>query len=86
MANALARTAYVNWREGEGLIINLDTYFTGNDVPNKVLVIGIDVPVLADDQPAAIRSKMSAAVSAAATANGFTCAGGNMTLPTFQKG
>lgn len=87
MANALARTAYVTFREGEGLVIGLDCYYVGSDVPGgAVFPAAVDVIILASDQPAAIRSKMSTAVSDYATANGFSCAGSNMTLPTFQKG
>ena len=86
MANALARTSYVTFREGEGLVIALDCYFTGSDVPGGVLPTTVETVIGAADGPPAIRTAMSAAVAAAAVANGFTCAGGNMTLPTFQKG
>ena len=86
MANAIARTSYVTFREGEGLIVGLDCYFTGVDVPGGVLPQTVEAIIQPTDQPAAIRSAMSSAVSAVAAASGFTCQGTNMTLPTFQKG
>lgn len=86
MASAISRTSYVTYREGDGLVINLDTTFFGPDVPGGAIGQAVEALISDTDQPAAIRSKMSAAVTAAGAAQGLTVAGGNMTLPTFQKG
>jgi hypothetical protein len=83
---ALARTVDVHYFEGQGLTLSLDVNFSGPDVPDGNMNIPVYVYLSPGDQPAAIRTKMSAAVSATAVDNGFTCPGGGQTLPTFQKG
>lgn len=88
MASALARTSHVIATEA-GPILVLDVAYSGNaqtEVGGGGYNADVQVPLLPDDQPAAIRSKMSAAISADALARGFTVVGANMTLPTFQKG
>lgn len=86
MATALARAEMVDG-DGSSLTLRLHVAFSGAEVNGgQGWIDYVSVPLSADDQPAAIRSKMSAAVSAFATAQGWTVTGGNMTLPTFQKG
>lgn len=86
MATALARTEHVDGNE-TGLTLRLHVAFSGPEVNGgQGWIDYILVPLAADDQPAAIRTKMSNAVIAFATAQGWTLVGTNITLPTFQKG
>lgn len=86
MANAISSVNGVVFIDGIGLTINLDTCFSGDDVPNLCLMTPVQVIIDPADQPAAIKDKMSEAVAQVAQDNGLTVAGGNMTLPSFQKG
>lgn len=86
MASALARVSSVAFHDGQGLTLNLDVAYSGTDVTGGSLNVPVEVLLDALDQPAAIRTKMSASVSAVAASNGFQAAGANMILPTFQKG
>lgn len=86
MANALARVELVDI-DTEGLWIRLYVAFSGAEVNAGVGAVDyVAVRLLPEDQPAAIRTKMSNAVSAFAQSKGWTVLGGAMTLPTFQKG
>lgn len=86
MANALGKVDSVDI-DGEGLNLTLFLALSGSDVNGGVGALEyVNVRLMPDDQPAAIRSKMSAAVSQACADKGWTVPGTNMTLPTFQKG
>lgn len=85
MATALARVSGITINPDGLPTILLEVAFSGSGV-NGVDILPVDVPILATDQPAAIRAKMSSAVSAFSTMLGYSVVGTDMTLPTFQKG
>lgn len=88
MAFALARTQAVFPQNGN-VAVELDIALSGPDVialfgDGRRITANVEFP--GDAQPAAIRTAMSAGVTAAAAAVGVTVIGANMVLPTFQKG
>lgn len=86
MANALCRVQAVDI-DNQGLAVYLGVAYSGAEVNGGGGHLDtVLVRVLPDDQPAALRTKLSAAVTAHAATLGWTVAGGDMTLPTFQKG
>lgn len=88
MASALARTIGVLTNAG-ALSLSLEVAYSGNaqtEIGGGGYVVTVEVPLLATDQPAAIRTKMSNAIAADAAARGFSVSSADMTLPTFQKG
>ncbi len=89
MANALARVGGVRSAgESGGLVLVLEVAYSGppNEVPAGSDLRPVDVFLNPTDQPASIRSKMSAAVVSDATANGYSVVASDIILPTFQKG
>lgn len=86
MAYALARTSQVQFSDGQ-LLITLQVAYVGTDIPTGSGDQGeVQVMIAGDAQPASIRTLMSNAISADAQVRGFSVAGGNMTIPSFQKG
>ncbi len=86
MANALAISSAVGVENGVDLTLMMTVVYYGTDVPGTRDTGNIWVVLDPADQPAAIRSKISAAIAASAVDRGFTVAGAAMTIPTFQKG
>lgn len=86
MANALGRETAVRFIEGIGLQVLLDVAYFGSDVPGGGLTTEVEVTLPANPSAVDVRTAMSAAVSAKATSMGYSVAGTNMTLPTWQKG
>lgn len=85
MANALAIDTSTG-ADTNGVMLLLSVTYTGIDVPGGVINTQLQVYLDPQAQPAAIRSAMASAVAAQAVELGFTVAGGNMTLPAYQKG
>ncbi len=85
MATAFARVAGISISASGNQQLQLEVAFSGLGVAG-VDILPVTVDLLPTDQPATIRSKMSAAVSAFALTLGYAVLGGDMTLPTFQKG
>jgi hypothetical protein len=88
VAYALARTAAVYPQNGNVAVL-LEVAFSGADLPPEMVdgvLVQINVEWSGSAQPAAIRTAMSNAVVAKAREMGITVAGGDMVIPTFQKG
>lgn len=87
MANAMARVDHVENADAGGLVLVLSVVFSGAEVgQGQGDVRYVHVPLDAADQPAAMRAKMSAAVVAEASAQGWVLAPASLILPSFQKG
>ena len=86
MANALAKTDMVDVNM-QDLTLTLFVAYSGPEVNDGFGALAyVQVALLAGDSATVIRQKMSTAVAAYASSQGWTVAGTAMTLPTFQKG
>lgn len=86
MANAISSVNGVLWIDGIGLTIDLNTCYSGDDVPGMCVTAPVQVVIEPDDTPVEIRTKMADAVTQVGVENGVTIGGGAMILPAFDKG
>lgn len=84
MANAISSVNGVLWIDGIGLTIDLNTCYSGDDVPNMCVTAPVQVVIDPADSAAEIKTKMAAAVTQVAADNGITIGGGAMILPAFD--